>query len=70
MSRRGSHRDKEVAQQSNGGMTEVERQARVMSAAPRGLYERFRRGLLEYHSEVSSCQLFNTGGRGARFWTA
>lgn len=32
--------------------TEVERQAVVMSTAPHGLYERFRRGLLEYHSEV------------------
>ncbi|CAD6584290.1 MAG: hypothetical protein TREMPRED_003790 [Tremellales sp. Tagirdzhanova-0007] len=31
--------------------TEVERQAAVMSTAPSGLYERFRRGLLEYHSE-------------------
>ena len=33
--------------------SEVERQAAVMSTAPSGLYERFRRGLLEYHSEVS-----------------
>ncbi|WWD20254.1 hypothetical protein CI109_104730 [Kwoniella shandongensis] len=31
--------------------TEVERQAQVMSNRPDGLYERFRRGLLEYHSE-------------------
>jgi hypothetical protein len=32
--------------------TEVERQAGVMATKPQGLYERFRRGLLEYHSEV------------------
>ncbi|KAK8849628.1 hypothetical protein IAR55_004963 [Kwoniella newhampshirensis] len=31
--------------------TEVERQALVMQSTPDGLYERFRRGLLEYHSE-------------------
>lgn len=55
MSRRGSsHRGKaDAAREGNGAMSEVERQARVMSAAPNGLYERFRRGLLEYHSEVS-----------------
>jgi hypothetical protein len=35
--------------------TEMERQADVMTTSPNGLYERFRRGLLEYHSEV--CQL-------------
>lgn len=33
--------------------TEMERQARVMGTRPEGIYERFRRGLLEYHSEVS-----------------
>ncbi|GMK57512.1 hypothetical protein CspeluHIS016_0403460 [Cutaneotrichosporon spelunceum] len=32
-------------------MDEVTRQARVMSQHPRGVYEHFRRGLLEYHSE-------------------
>ena len=40
--------------------TEVERQAAVMSTAPSGLYERFRRGLLEYHSEVS-WRIWNIG---------
>jgi hypothetical protein len=34
--------------------SEVERQAQVMATTPNGLYERFRRGLLEYHSEVRS----------------
>ena len=40
--------------------SEVERQAAVMKKKPRGLYERFRRGLLEYHSEVGffdTCQM-------------
>lgn len=32
--------------------TEMQRQADVMTTSPNGLYERFRRGLLEYHSEV------------------
>ncbi|WVQ79236.1 hypothetical protein IAT38_001332 [Cryptococcus sp. DSM 104549] len=32
-------------------MPEEERQAVVMSTTPEGIYERFRRGLLEYHSE-------------------
>ncbi|ORY34819.1 hypothetical protein BCR39DRAFT_592329 [Naematelia encephala] len=41
--------------------SEVERQARVMKQPPHGLYERFRRGLLEYHSEnereyIESCR--------------
>ncbi|WVW86973.1 hypothetical protein I302_109029 [Kwoniella bestiolae CBS 10118] len=31
--------------------SEVERQALFMSTTPEGIYERFRRGLLEYHSE-------------------
>ncbi|WRT69650.1 uncharacterized protein IL334_006640 [Kwoniella shivajii] len=31
--------------------SEVERQALFMSSSPDGIYERFRRGLLEYHSE-------------------
>lgn len=56
-----SHRKSAVANANgrthggNGaeGLSEVERQAKVMSVAPQGLYERFRRGLLEYHSEVS-----------------
>lgn len=34
-------------------LDDVERQERIMSKPPQGLYERFRRGLLEYHSEVS-----------------
>jgi hypothetical protein len=38
---------------SSVNVSEVERQAAVMSSQPHGLYERFRRGLLEYHSEVS-----------------
>jgi hypothetical protein len=28
----------------------------VMKREPRGLYEQFRRGLLEYHSEVRDAQ--------------
>jgi hypothetical protein len=44
-SRQNSHSSKTV-------QTEMERQASVMATAPQGLYERFRRGLLEYHSEV------------------
>jgi hypothetical protein len=35
-------------------LDEVARQARVMKERPRGIYEHFRKGLLEYHSEVSS----------------
>ncbi|WWC92765.1 uncharacterized protein L201_007724 [Kwoniella dendrophila CBS 6074] len=31
--------------------TDIERQALFMSTDPNGIYERFRRGLLEYHSE-------------------
>ncbi|OCF43861.1 hypothetical protein I317_02304 [Kwoniella heveanensis CBS 569] len=31
--------------------SETQRQAQVMSSNPSGIYERFRRGLLEYHSE-------------------
>ena len=41
-----SHDHKKVEQ------TEMQRQADVMTTSPKGLYERFRRGLLEYHSEV------------------
>ncbi|BEJ17557.1 hypothetical protein CspHIS471_0609580 [Cutaneotrichosporon sp. HIS471] len=42
-------------------LDEVARQARVMSQHPRGIYEHFRRGLLEYHSEnerdyIESCR--------------
>ena len=33
---------------------EKDKQAAIMKTAPTGLYERFRRGLLEYHSEVCS----------------
>ncbi|WVR08098.1 hypothetical protein IAU60_005144 [Kwoniella sp. DSM 27419] len=41
--------------------SEVERQHAVMSTRPAGIYERFRRGLLEYHSEnereyIESCR--------------
>ena len=46
---------KSSRQNSHSGkvkQTEMERQASVMATAPSGLYERFRRGLLEYHSEV------------------
>ena len=35
-----------------GEEDEVAKQAKVMKQDPHGLYERFRRGLLEYHSEV------------------
>jgi ferredoxin-like protein FixX len=45
-SKHNSHDHKKVEQ------TEMQRQADVMTASPKGLYERFRRGLLEYHSEV------------------
>ena len=41
--------------------TDVERQADVMKTAPKGLYERFRRGLLEYHSEVGHRLIYITG---------
>ncbi|WVQ96016.1 hypothetical protein IAU59_003116 [Kwoniella sp. CBS 9459] len=34
-----------------GFPSEMQRQAQVMSSNPSGIYERFRRGLLEYHSE-------------------
>ncbi|WVN86851.1 uncharacterized protein L203_102025 [Cryptococcus depauperatus CBS 7841] len=42
-------------------VSEEERQAKVMSTPPHDLYERFRRGLLEYHSEnereyIESCR--------------
>jgi ferredoxin-like protein FixX len=45
-SKHNSHDHKKVEQ------TEIQRQADVMTTSPKGLYERFRRGLLEYHSEV------------------
>lgn len=45
-SRHNSHDHQKVEQ------TDVQRQADVMTTSPKGLYERFRRGLLEYHSEV------------------
>lgn len=32
-------------------LTEVERQDRVVNSKPHGLYEKFRLGLLKYHSE-------------------
>lgn len=32
-------------------LTEVERQERVINSKPRGVYEKFRLGLLKYHSE-------------------
>lgn len=41
-------------EQQDGHVPEETRQAQVMSSTPEGLYERFRRGLLEYHSQVSS----------------
>ncbi|RSH93358.1 hypothetical protein EHS25_007714 [Saitozyma podzolica] len=46
---------------SSVNVSEVERQAAVMTSQPHGLYERFRRGLLEYHSEnereyIESCR--------------
>lgn len=40
------------AVEEEGHVGEIERQARVMATDPDGIYERFRRGLLEYHSEV------------------
>ncbi len=39
---------------ASSDLDEVARQARVMKERPRGIYEHFRKGLLEYHSEVSS----------------
>jgi len=52
------HADEKTNETVNGShpagvqaSTDVERQARVMTSPPRGLYERFRRGLLEYHSQ-------------------
>jgi hypothetical protein len=42
--------------------TEVERQQAVMNTAPQGLYERFRRGLLEYHSEVGPIRFSHSFG--------
>ncbi|WVF68469.1 hypothetical protein IAT40_003236 [Kwoniella sp. CBS 6097] len=41
--------DEEV--EDRGVPSEIQRQAQVMSSDPSGIYERFRRGLLEYHSE-------------------
>ncbi|OWZ66749.1 hypothetical protein AYX15_02071 [Cryptococcus neoformans] len=38
-------------EQQDGNVPEGTRQAQVMSSTPQGLYERFRRGLLEYHSQ-------------------
>ena len=45
LSRRGS--------QQNNGAEGRDAVAATANARPSGLYERFRRGLLEYHSEVS-----------------
>jgi hypothetical protein len=42
-----------ASQQHNSGHAQHDAQARMMNTRPNGLYERFRRGLLEYHSEVS-----------------
>lgn len=44
-------------------LSEAERQQRVMNTQPSTLYERFRRGLLEYHSEVGDSRLPGTNGR-------
>lgn len=41
------------SRRASADLDEVARQARVMSQRPRGIYEHFRRGLLEYHSEAS-----------------
>lgn len=54
--RRASHATEDGAGEE---ASEEERQAAVMRTRPEGIYERFRRGLLEYHSEVS--------GPGARW---
>lgn len=39
-----------------GDLNDEQKQARVMKSTPRGIYEQFRRGLLEYHSEVNTAQ--------------
>ena len=48
ISRRLSHKTLLV----DPNASDVDKQAAVMQARPSGLYEHFRRGLLEYHSEV------------------
>jgi hypothetical protein len=57
-SRHNSHGGRKVEQ------TEMQRQADVMTTSPKGLYERFRRGLLEYHSEVHRPPIHKEGADG------
>ncbi|KAK4689424.1 hypothetical protein P7C73_g651, partial [Tremellales sp. Uapishka_1] len=51
----------ETSTEEPAEMNAVDRQAHVMATSPEGIYERFRRGLLEYHSEnereyIESCR--------------
>lgn len=44
--------ERKVERRATFELDDVERQERIMNSAPKGLYESFRRGLLEYVSEM------------------